>query len=63
LKSRNLDGEGSGLIRPSPQFNEKPNPSPLKEMIGSIQKGFQKRTAFDSSIANPLNTKYETETR
>ena len=52
------------LIRPSEsEFDEKPNSSPLKEMIGSIQKGFQKRTAFDSSIANPLNTKYETETR
>lgn len=63
LRSRNLDGEGSGLIRPSDceDNNEKPNPSPLKDIIGSIQKGFQKRNAFDSSISNPLNRKYETE--
>ncbi len=66
LRSRNLDGEGSSLIRPAEldEVSERPNQtSPLKDIIGSIQKGFQKRNAFDSTVANPLNRKYESEMR
>ena len=61
LRSRNLDGEGCFVINPkntyeSPLKQENPNARAFnlnKEKIGSIQKVFQKRNAFDGEIALP----------
>jgi hypothetical protein len=61
LRSRNLDGEGSFVINPkieyeSPVKQENPNARAFylnKEKIGSIQKVFQKRNAFDVDSTLP----------
>jgi hypothetical protein len=56
---RNLDGEAKQLISNNSQPTERKF-NFNADKIGSIQKTFQNRNAFESSKTNPLSRLYET---